>query len=404
MTKKERTIAKLVVISIIISELMFSNTMIVLFGLLSLLTAAIISYRDGKTSGIRNKKTLLLIVILLIQQIFVSIIHGSIQNNIITIFLLFSQIISILVIVDKNRHKNMTNLIMEYLTKITVLLSVYLIIVYIFGQKNQTYNANLGIYTQNMDLFGIKLAQSSIGGDVLGTYNVGSLLKNPNTMSFFSTISIYSLSLNNTRKKTKTINLLILLAATLLSGSRLAIALVAALPLVVALIRLHETKKMKQIQGFIPIILLISIIILATSGIGSEIKNINYNGRLERWRVGIENISLFGRGLKTDIDVLNNANIINTSMHNSYISLAINFGIVTSLIYLSLTIFAIIKSKGINKPRKLIILLLLLVISLSESSFMFYCGFNALIFLFLFSIIDKQEGYINENQYKKQAA
>ena len=383
MKNKYDAISLLLVLSVLLSSSIFSGTITTIASMLLLIIA--VALKLNKDKNIVKNKLIILIVLLLILQLVVSFVSGSISHNLHTIVLLFMQILLAIIVASEKNNKRIDNFL-GCLKIAILLLASYSIIVFFLGSRQQVFSNSLGIYTQQAKIFGITFLQSSIGGDLPGTINVGSLIKNPNGMSFYVLIAIYTLYFSKQSKKKKIIEFAVLYCSLFLSGSRLAIIISGLIPILIIYKRTQSGQFKKFTKDIIVLLTILLIIWLSTSGIIGEIKNINYNGRLERWSVGIQNVTILGKGINEDIAILEKNRMTNTSMHNSYISYAINFGILPLIVLIAYSIILVSNGYKYGKKQESTILLILLIISISESIFMFYSGMNLLFFMILASL------------------
>lgn len=331
-------------------------------------------------------KHLLVLVIFFASALIMALLGGDFEEKVGATLLVFIQIILIYLSIQSIKNKSeFFQYFCKYFIKFTFALSIYAIVLYFLGNQFQTYNVAIKSYTQNLNLFGFNFFQTSLGGDVPGTYNVGSLLSNPNTLSYTCLLAmIMSLMFFANRKKIKLILInLLIVVALILSGSRLAILLaIAIIPIYLFINFLGKNALNKIFFVFVGILVLIGIIYNASAILSS----INFNGRLELWATGLNNLHLFGTGLNSDNLLIRKVLNTSISMHNSYISFAVNFGILPLIIFIIYIVATI--NKGIKKIKRnsnikilLFLLFTFLIFSLSEYTF-FSCGsYNTLFFI-----------------------
>lgn len=399
MEKANKFIAACVILSVFLMSTMYSGAIFVIISELLLLLAAMIGLKTNPK--VFNKKTLSFIVLLFMYLLFISVISQTIQYNVATTMLLFSQILFVMVIANSDKDRKTIKYIYKYFFKMMLLLAIYSIIVYTFGNKTQVYNGAIDAYTQNWNVFGVTLSQSSLGGDQLGTIDVGSILNNPNTLSYFALIALYIVAFSHMKISRKLLSGVILIVAIYISGSRLAIILACFIPLVLLYEHFNINVKLKRVLTAATFLLLIVVCIL---NFGQIMESVNFNGRLERWQAGMENVSLFGRGLKADEIILNEKIGHNTAMHNSYIAMLDNLGIVVTTILVIVLLFNVRQLIKNNKNKEyrveLAILGILMVASMSESIVFFVGGYNILFFIVLFSAININDRARKEKELK----
>ena len=394
--KINKYIAACVTLSIFLASTMYGGAFLVVVVELLLLLATMFSIRLN--SKVYDKKTVLLLMSIFGYLLLISVFFQTIQYNIVTTILLFSQIFFVMVIANSDKDRSTIEYVYKFFLTTMLLLAIYSIVVYLFGNKVLVYNGAVGAYTQNLNVFGITLSQSGTGGDQIGTVNVGSVLNNPNTLSYFSLIALYIVAFSSGKISKKIVKSIVLLVAIYISGSRLAIVLACFIPLMIIVKHYVMGNKVKNIIVAGSILLLI---IVGAFNMDQIIANINFNGRMERWQVGIENITLFGRGLKSDELALSGVFGYDTAMHNSYIAMMDNFGIIMT-VFLIILLIIILKNliKSDKKREYLIefsILSILLIASMSESIVFFVGGCNILFFITLFNVVN-----INNNFKVKQ--
>lgn len=345
-----------------------------------------------KKSLLKNRHLFVLILFFMLS-LLLAFVSGNFNIKFGTTLLVFIQIILIFLSVKSTNNKNeLFQYFCKYFIKFAFLFSLYAIILYFLGNKYQTYNTSLHSYIQSFKIFGFNFFQTSLGGDTPGTYNVGSLFSNPNTLSYTCLIAIIMslLFLSNEKKIKVIITDLFLIVGLIISGSRLAVLLAI---LIIPIYLLTTFIGKKAIYKVLLITIFIFGLIALVYNLNYILTNVNFNGRLELWKTGISNIHFLGGGLNSDNLLIQEKLHSNISMHNSYISFALNFGILPLIIFL-LYIFSTInksvrQANGSIVSKVLIVLLIVfLIFSLSEYTFFACSSYNLVFFMILYCCND----------------
>lgn len=373
----------------------FNNYLVILMTFIFQLAIILKNNKLGNSFKVKTKH-LLVLVIFFTLALIMALLGGDFEEKVGATLLVFIQIILIYLSIQSIKNKNeFFQYFCKYFIKFTFILSLYAATLYFLGNQFQVYNSAMKSYTQSLNLFGFDFFQTSLGGDVPGTYNVGSLLKNPNTLSYtclFAMIMSLIFFANSKKLKVILVNFVIAIALVL-SGSRLATLLaVAIIPIYLFITFLGKKALNKIFFVFVIILVLIGIIYNANA----ILSNINFNGRLELWSAGINNLHIFGTGMNSDNLLIRKVLNSTSSMHNSYISFAVNFGILPLIIFITYIINTI--NKGIKKIKRnsnvkilLFLLFIFIIFSLSEYTF-FSCGsYNALFFIVIYLCQDIDE-------------
>jgi len=131
------------------------------------------------------------------------------------------------------------------------------------------------------------------------------------------------------------------------------------------------------------------ILLLLLINFNAIFNSIDYNGRLENWQIGFKNMRFIGHGINSDNIYLRNYLNHNASMHNSYISLVVNYGWMLAsviVIFFIATLAKMVNNYNNSKDNIFVIILFLtlLIVSLAESTFLVYGCFNYLFFYMIF--------------------
>lgn len=335
-----------------------------------------------------NKKHLFVLGMFSLISLMLPLYNTYFFNNIKTTILLLSNLILLYFFVASQNDRS---IIMENCFKIFSIITeafvIYGLIIYLFGNQSiYQVDINSTEYFQSYTIAGIKLIQSACG-DLSHGFYVGSLTNNPNSLSYICIFSLVYVLFFKTFNLKKIIKIIILFTGVLISGSRLATIL---FPIII-LIRIFFHRKnfvntKKTVFLYYVFFIFILILVFNFSSISGSI---DYNGRLENWTIGLKNVSLIGHGINSDNIYLNNYLSYKTSMHNSYVSLLVNYGIIFSIIictFFFITLKKMLLKYELSKEDSFVfvLFLILMIVSLSESTFLVYGCFNTLFFYLIF--------------------
>lgn len=388
---------KLNIFSIILlltsTQMLFSNDRIMIISILLLGLCFIINYKYN--NFFINKRHFLVIFIGCVVSMILPLYNSNFSKNIYSTVLVWGTILLLFLVVStQNNKKYILINVFKYFSYITVFLILYGSFLYVFGNKFMAYDIMNKSYYQQLNIGNMRLIQSAIG-DLNGRFLVGSLTGNPNTLSFMSAFSIaYFVILSNSKRRI--LSLIICFIGLLISGSRLGIILLLIVLVLNYLLKKVDFSNKKNIFALLFFIFIVfAIIIINYNTIYS---NIDFNGRTLMWDIGKSNISLIGHGINSDNIFLYNYLNISTSMHNSYISLLVNYGVIIgSIIMMFFVIFLnnVLSCSYNNKINRFIFVvsILILFIGMSESTFLIFNFYNSLLFYLInyFYISDREE-------------
>lgn len=335
-----------------------------------------------------NKKHLFVLGMFSLISLMLPLYNTYFFNNIKTTILLLSNLILLYFFVATQNDRS---IIMENCFKIfsiiTEIFVIYGLIIYLFGNQSiYQVDINSTEYFQSYTIAGIKLIQSACG-DLSHGFYVGSLTNNPNSLSYICIFSLVYVLFFKTFNLKKIIKIIILFTGVLISGSRLATIL---FPIIILIrIFLHRKNFVNTRKTVFLYYAFFIFILLLAFNFNSISGSIDYNGRLENWTIGLKNVSLIGHGINSDNIYLNNYLSYKTSMHNSYISLLVNYGIIFSIIiclFFFITLKKMLLKYELSKEDSFVfvLFLILMIVSLSESTFLVYGCFNTLFFYLIF--------------------
>ena len=363
------------------------NIISIYFSLLLLIITIIVNIKCSDNIYFAKKQFILMtafFVVSLILPLYDSVFFDNIKT---TILVLTSIILLYLCIATQKERKLVINNTFKIFTFVTELLVVYGLVIYIFGNKFIYYIDSLsGEYYQSWNILGVRLVQSACG-DPYNSFYVGSLTNNPNALSYICVISLIYVLIFETKKSKKIFNILWLLIGVFISGSRLAIILFPIT--ILAKVILDKSDVLKDRKKIFIYYLIFVVLIVVLINFNLIFNSIDYNGRLENWQVGFDNIGFIGHGINSDNIYLRKYLNHNGSMHNSYITLFVNYGWILSsiiMIFFIKSLTKIINSYKNSKECRFVTLVFLnlLVISLVESTFLTYGCFNYLFFYMIF--------------------
>lgn len=335
-----------------------------------------------------NHKFILCFVILIIISYLLCLTSIDILSSLkTTTIILGSSLLFLLVLMTNLNASQDIIKSFKFIIMFSAFLCIYGLVIRILGEQYIIDIDGSGNYIQRLSLGNITLSQSACG-DKYFNFMVGSLTGNPNTLSYLSLFSIAMLSLCKIKFWKKMLLYIILIIGIFISGSRMALVSL----ILFGLYKIFLKIKSRKLLAFYIVLLLILAIILILNFqiIYKDILSIDLNGRNESWTYLIKTFPLIGSGLGNDILKLHDIGI-NSSTHNSYISLITNYGIFLSVIILFIMFLIILHTKKI-KSNQLVntckaLFILLLIAGISESVFLIYGWFNYLFLLVIFEMI-----------------
>ncbi|MDD3304290.1 MAG: O-antigen ligase family protein [Clostridia bacterium] len=387
------------IISLVIFDLTYFVVLIVnLFDILVILLNIKYYKKNENKTGISSNIILLFIIFSMLSILLALFSLNSIHILQTTLLIVGNiGIVMLLIISDKEREYTIKK-VFAYFLYIVVFLCLYGIILRVFGNQYIT-EVSANEYIQKLSLGGISFTQSACGDPTFG-FMVGSLTNNPNTLSYFCIIALaIKLFYKSNKKIHGVIEYIALIIGLFISGSRLAIIL---FPITLILFYIYK-KVQKKENRIIPIILLgmFAIGCFALLNIDYFTNKIDLNGRDITWTVAIEeiqNVNLIGGGLGSDNQLISEKTGIDASMHNSYLSFFVNYGIIISIGFLSFIIVTLVTRFKVvylekNKALCYILFILMLIMALSESVFFVYGSYQYLFFYIMFHlyIVNKEK-------------
>ena len=380
------------VVFIIISTIFYSNKFSVVFGFLLLILLFLYNFKQSKKR--LNKQILYIILFFFLISLLLILIDSNFIENISSTILVYFTIL--LLFLNISTQENKTEIfinVFKFFSIFVLFLIIYSCIVYFLGSKILLYNSETNTYYQKLNILGVSFIQSAVGDPKKGLY-VGSLTGNPNTLSYLSVISIiYYLILSNCKKTKKIVCIIISIIGILISGSRLATTLIPIIIFLNIVVNKMDFTKKKNIYMLFFVVILFILLLLFNAN--SIFNSIDFNGRITNWEIGIKNISLFGHGINSDNIYLFRYYNKYTSMHNSYISLFVNYGIIfgTAILFVILKLLKnMLTATSKSKINKFIFVLFLtlLIMSLSESIFFINGLYNFLFFYLIILFVMKE--------------
>lgn len=313
--------------------------------------------------------------------------------------------------VKKNLNDSIYNTFSKYFIIYILILCFYAIIIRFFGGTPVYFNTdeNGGIqYVQTIRILGINFSQIAIGDTNSFGFGVSSLTGNPNTLSYLVLLGeiIYIFLKFDKNILIKNIFIMSIFVITIIiSGSRLAIMLFVLVIISKIFLfnkkSLYKSKKVFVIK-LLSVIALICIIlsILLLNDI-NLLDNLNLNGRENMWDIALNEIrsNIFEmNGLGASKQILAERLGIETSMHNTYLELALSYGVFITIIFVLYNIKVIISSikfliNSVNVENlsiilsQIILLVIILLIGLSESTIMTFSAYNILYFYVILNIL-----------------
>lgn len=363
------------------------SVMSVYLSLALLLITTVINIKCSNDLSLKKSQLVLLFVfsaVTLILPLYDSYFFDNIRT---TLLVLTSIILLYLCIGSQENRDLIINKTFKIFTFVTNVLVIYGLLLYIFGNKSIYYiDISSAEFYQSWNIAGLTLIQSACGDPSHGYY-VGSLTNNPNALSYICIISlIYAINFEE-KKQRKIFQCLLLLVGILISGSRLAKILFPII--IIARIIFAKTNIFKTRKRLLIYLAMFLILLLLLINFNTIFNSIDYNGRLENWQIGFKNMSFIGHGINSDNIYLRNYLNHNASMHNSYISLFVNYGWMLAsviVIFFIATLAKMVNNYNNSKDNIFVIILFLtlLIVSLAESTFLVYGCFNYLFFYMIF--------------------
>ena len=386
MNKLEKFNVFSITLLLTVTQLLFSNNYITIFCMLLLILCFALNYKKNKSKI--NKKFFFFIIIGCIISILLPLYNPLFIKNISSTLLVWGTILLLFLIIATQETKEDIFLkVFKYFSYITIFLIIYGLIIYCFGNKSISYDLISNSYYQELNIGGIRLIQSAVG-DIKYGHFVGSLTGNPNTLSFMSIFSItYFLIIDNSKKSKRLLNIIICILGLLISGSRLGFVLLLLILLLDFALKKIDFSNKKNTLGLLFVFML--IVLAISFNFNNIFTGIDLNGRNIMWEIGKNNIELIGHGINSDNIYIHNYLNTYSSMHNSYISLLVNYGIIISsfvILFFITTLINSLKYSHINDINRFIVIIYisLLIIGLSESVFLIFGYLNSLFFYIIY--------------------
>ena len=250
-----------------------------------------------------------------------------------------------------------------------IFLVIYAVIMRCFGGVPQTYFDNgEKLHRQCISILGVNFYQKTMG-NIYGNFGVASLTQNPNTFSYLCLYAfIFNLIYLKERHKVLKNGLynVLLIIGILISGSRMAIALI---PIVIILSFVIKKVKIKHIKVSILIAGIMALVvgIFITYNI-NMLSMIDLNGREDSWNVMPEIIKhnfFIGNGLDASKTIIKQLTGLQKGIFNSYYVMIINYGVIISAIFFTIIIkyiYNVVKKyKRESKNQKKLYLLTIII-------------------------------------------
>ena len=367
----------------------------------------------NKEKKINYIKITIAVVILFLITLIIDVFGDYTESTIVTTIIVFANIILLSIMIgttEKEISNNVYKKFCVYFFKYVILITMYAIIIRFFGGMPTYYETTESgsfQYRQVINILGVQFSQIVMGDNSSLGFGVASITENPNTLSylilFAEIIYIFYLSYNDTKLK-KILYVIILSIGIIIAGSRLAILLFILFFIVriffISKLDINENKEKSLFKIIVGIAIITILFLILSLGKYNILESLDLNGRENIWEVAFEEIksnTLDANGLGSADEILKDKLKTETSMHNIYLKLILEYGIIITSIFIIYNIYILIKSvklllKITNEEDsnrillQILIFMTILIIGLSESTIMTLSIYNILYFYNIFNI------------------